>query len=370
MDNNLYLNPNRRHDFVLFFDVTDGNPNGDPDAGNLPRFDPETNYGFVTDVSLKRKIRDYVAMFYNKEIYIQSKFALNTLCYKKMAESGIKFPEIQIDNEEFFLWLINNGLAEECEKENFIRYIAEEDLKTKTKQENIEVPDEYKELIQKLDKDVKDYKKKNKTKIANIQKDNFINQMILQYYDIRMFGAVLTAGTNAGQIRGPLQLTFAKSMSPIFPRDITITRIAVTKESDKRKKDTEMGRKHFIHYGLYRAHGFYNPKLAERLIKVEDGFENPVKDKDLEILWDALQNMFEVHHTSSSGEVRFRGLYIFSHDDETGKGKAHAHELFDLVNTELKNKSNPPRSFDDYYPLPKQNSIVLPEGIQLKTFGV
>lgn len=368
MAKELYLNPNKRHDFVLFFDVTDGNPNGDPDAGNLPRFDPETNYGFVTDVSLKRKIRDYVVMFHNKEIYIQSKTALNTLCYKEMAESGIQFPEIEIDNEEFFAWLIESGLAEECEKENFIRYISEPDIKSKAEQEDVQIPPEYKELFKKLDKDIKDYRKKNKKKITNTQKDNFINRMVRRYFDIRMFGAVLTAGTNAGQVRGPVQLTFAKSLSPIFPRDITITRVAVTKESDKRKKDTEMGRKPFIHYGLYRAHGFYNPKLAERLITENNKFINPVTEGDLEILWDALQNMFEIHHTSSSGEMRFRGLYIFSHDDETGKGNAHAHELFELIKTELNDKSAPPRSFDDYHPLPK--SIILPEGVQLKTFGI
>lgn len=368
MEKEIYLNPNRRHDFVLFFDVTDGNPNGDPDAGNLPRFDPETNHGFVTDVSLKRKIRDYTVMFHDKEIYIQSKIALNTLCYKKMAEAGIQFPEIKIDNEDFFTWLIESGLTEESEKENFIRYISEEDIKKKAEQEDVIIPDEYKVLFIKLDKDIKEYKKSNKKKITNAQKDSFVNLMVRRYYDVRMFGAVLTAGTNAGQVRGPLQFTFARSISPIFTRDITITRIAVTKESDKRKKDTEMGRKPFIHYGLYRAHGFYSPKLAERLITENNAFVNPVTEEDLQILWDSLQNMFENHHTASSGEVSFRGLYIFSHTDEKGRGNAHAHDLFDLIKIELKDKAAPPRSFDDYSPLKK--SVKLPEGIELKTFGL
>lgn len=368
MEKEIYLNPNRRHDFVLFFDVTDGNPNGDPDAGNLPRFDPETNYGFVTDVSLKRKIRDYAVMFHDKEVYIQSKTALNTLCFKEMAEAGIQFPEIKIENEEFLAWLVENGLVEESEKENYIRYIGEEDIKKKAEEEDVIIPPEYKDFFIKLEKDIKEYKKNNKKKITNAQKENFVNLMVRRYYDIRIFGAVLTAGTNAGQIRGPVQLTFAKSISPIFPRDITITRVAVTKESDKRKKDTEMGRKPFIHYGLYRAHGFYNPKLAERLVVEKEGFFNPVTDKDLEILWDALQNIFDNHHSASSGEMRFRGLYIFSHTDEKGKGNAHAHKLFDLIKTEEKDKTVPPRSFSDYYPLNKP--IELPNGIVLKTFGI
>ncbi|MGI6585861.1 MAG: CRISPR-associated protein [Lutisporaceae bacterium] len=383
MDNNLYLNPNRRHDFVLFFDVTDGNPNGDPDAGNLPRFDPETNYGFVTDVSLKRKIRDYVAMFYNKEIYIQSKEALNTLYNKAAIDLKYELPAVEIIDDGLWKWVCDEAGAifdtSIVDGNRIVEYKHRFEEKTKNKQkseiinrikgEEIELPKEIEDNFKKLIEKIVD-KNSEIAELTKKDREVISNYMVRKYYDIRMFGAVLTAGTNAGQIRGPLQLTFARTLSPIFPRDITITRIAVTKESDKRKKDTEMGRKHFIHYGLYRAHGFYNPKLAERLINGEDGFKNPVKDEDLKILWDALQNMFEVHHTSSSGEVRFRGLYIFSHDDETGKGKAHAHKLFDLVSTGLKNQSNPPRSFDDYYPLPEQKSIVLPEGIQLKTFGV
>lgn len=374
----LHLNPNRRHDFVLFFDVTNGNPNGDPDAGNLPRFDPETNHGFVTDVALKRKIRDYVSLIEEKPIHIQSRTALNTLYFQTMKEEGFDFPEAEVNDEEFFEWLKDEASEVfEVVEENIVKYTHEftkaKDIEDKIKEAGLDIPKEFEENLKKLKKDL-DNARKNLKKLSPKDREKIKEKMVQKYFDIRMFGAVLTAGTNAGQVRGPVQLTFAKSVSPIFPMDLTITRIAITKESDKRRKDTEMGRKPIIPYGLYRAHGFYNPKLAERLVTEGDKHINPVSEDDLRILWDAIQNMFDFDRSAARGEMAFRALYIFSHTDEKGRGNAHAHELFELVGTELKDKSNPPRSYKDYYPLIKSKEFKelkeFPKGVEVKTFGI
>jgi len=344
-----YKDPSKRHDFVLLFDVVNGNPNGDPDAGNMPRIDPETNNGFVTDVALKRKVRDYAVMAHGMDIFIQSKSALNTLYFNAASEAGLKFPEVEITDEELMEWLLRNApdIIEVDEENKKVKYIHEfkkaSDIIDKLEEENIEIPPETKEKLDVISKALVEAKKGLK-KVSQRERDSVREYMIKKYYDIRMFGAVLTAGTNAGQVRGPVQLTFAKSVSPILPMDISITRIAVTREADRSKKQTEMGRKPIIPYGLYRAHGFYNPKLAERLTSAG----NPVSTKDLEVLWEALQNMFDFDRSASRGEMACRGLYIFTHKDENGLGNMSAHKLFDMVKVKQKDITVPPRSFSDY----------------------
>lgn len=256
--------PQKRYEFVFLFDVRDGNPNGDPDAGNLPRVDPETMHGLVSDVALKRKIRDYVQVTKNIPIFIQSKVALNTLIKQAGEARGVT--ESRVPNE-----------------------------------------------------DVR-------------------NELCRRYYDIRMFGAVLSTGDlNAGQVRGPVQITFARSVDPVLPLDLSITRKARTTEERMESGETEMGRKPLIPYGLYRAHGFYNPFLAEG---------TGVSKEDLELLWEALQFLFELDRSASRGEMAVRGLFVFRHEDK--KGNAPAHKLFELVKVRRQEGMENSRSFMDY----------------------
>ena len=269
--------PETRHEFVLLFDVRDGNPNGDPDAGNLPRVDPETMHGLVTDVCLKRKVRDYVQAARGLQIFIQSEVALNTL---KM------------------------GSAES------------------------------------LDPPLEDAERKGKRPIPRLR-----SKMCADYYDIRMFGAVLATGDrsdrlNGGQVRGPLQLTFARSEHPITPLDLSITRQARTTEQRMETGETEMGRKPIVPYGLYRAHGFYNPLLASG----ERG--TGVTAEDLEAFWEAMEHLFDLDRSAARGEMTVRGLYVFSH--EKPLGNAPAHRLFERITAKLKDETKPPRSFGDY----------------------
>lgn len=245
-----------RYDFVLFFDVENGNPNGDPDAGNLPRMDPETNQGLVSDVSLKRKLRNWVAL-------------------AKEGESGfeIYMAERSVLNRQ-------HARAYEAIK-----------LKPETK---------------KLPKE-------------EAQARQITDWMCRNFYDIRTFGAVMTTEVNAGQVRGPVQLSFARSVEPILPLEVSITRSSVTNEKDIDKERT-MGRKHIVPYGLYRAHGFINAKLAQRT-----GFS----EEDLDLLWQALRNMFELDRSAARGMMATRRLIAFRH--ESALGNAHAHELFERV---------------------------------------
>lgn len=270
-----HLDPERRHEFVLLYDVKNGNPNGDPDAGNLPRIDPETNHGLVTDVAIKRKIRDYVTMTRGNGdglgIFIQTEDALNTLIERGFDDAGV-------DKEEH----------------------------------------------------------NKKTANANAR-----TQMCRDYYDIRMFGAVLSTGDfNAGQVRGPVQIGFSRSVDPILSLDLSITRQARTTEERMETGETEMGRKSIVPYALYRAHGFYNPFLGR-----EEG-STGVDREDLEILWEALEQMFEFDRSAARGEMTTRGLYVFSHDDM--KGSARAAELFDFVNVEKDDNVESPREFGHY----------------------
>ncbi len=264
-----YLDPNKRHEFVLLFDVKDGNPNGDPDAGNMPRVDPETMQGLVTDVALKRKVRDYVTLVKQNangyKIFIQSEAALNALIAEAAEDVGAE--------------------------------------------------------------------KKGKRADKNLQKE-----MTRRYYDIRMFGAVLSTGDyNAGQVRGPVQLTFARSLDPVLPLELTITRQARTTEERMESGQTEMGKKPLVPYGLYRAHGFFNPYLAE---------QTGVSPDDLGLFWDALVHLFDFDRSAARGEMNVRGLVVFTHENR--KGNAPAHKLFELVKVRKNDGIESPRSYGDY----------------------
>lgn len=272
-----------RYEFVVFFDVENGNPNGDPDAGNMPRIDPETGYGLVTDVCLKRKIRNYVETVKEGEpgyrIYIKDSVPLN-----------------RSDNEA-------------CE------YVGVEPDKDKLK--------EAKKKDENLDE-----------KIRNFMCENF--------FDIRTFGAVMTTfvkgALNCGQVRGPVQLGFARSVDPIVPQEVTITRVAITTETDAEKKGTEMGRKYIVPYGLYRAEGYISANLARKTT----GFS----EDDLELLWQAILNMFELDRSAARGKMAVRQLIVFRHDSELGN--APAWKLFELVKAEKNPGVVAPRAYSDY----------------------
>ena len=262
----------KRYDFVLFFDVQDGNPNGDPDAGNLPRVDAETGMGLVTDVCLKRKVRNYVqispeANEKGHAIFVKEKAVLNTL----------------IDEAH------------------------EQD-------------------------DVKKKEKRDKTEAAR-------QWMCGKYYDVRTFGAVMSTGKNAGQVRGPVQLTFARSVEPVIALEHSITRMAVATEAEAEKQSGDnrtMGRKYTVPYGLYRAHGFVSAHLA-----AQTGFSQ----EDLDLFWEALQNMFEHDRSAARGLMSTRGLVVFEH--ASALGNKHAQELFARVTCERQTEG-PAREFKDY----------------------
>tara|TARA_B100000700_G_scaffold323167_1_gene426343 strand:+ start:3087 stop:3956 length:870 start_codon:yes stop_codon:yes gene_type:complete len=264
-----------RYEFVYFFDVTNGNPNGDPDAGNMPRLDPESSKGLVTDVSLKRKIRNYIQLSeYSSpgyDIYVQEKSVLN--------------------------------------QQNQKAYDA------------LEIKPESKKLP------------KDQSKAKEVT-----DWMCANFFDVRAFGAVMTTEINSGQVRGPLQLAFAKSIDPIIPLEISITRMAVTNEKDLEKERT-MGRKHIVPYGLYRVHGFVSSKLAEKT-----GFT----DSDLDKVWKSLEMMFEHDHSAARGEMAGRKLIVFKH--ENALGNAPAHKLFERVTVDrVKGESGTPAAeFSDY----------------------
>jgi CRISPR-associated protein Csd2 len=358
----IYCDPAKRHDFVFLFDVTNGNPNGDPDAGNLPRVDAESNRGIVTDVCIKRKVRDYVHGELNREIFIQGEIALNTLYFKALENTGLCQPAklkladdpklkgyLEDEDSDFGKWLSEidaDGFQYDPDSTE-VTYVGEDkkaaDIEKRLAGESeIEQPlkSAIKEFTQKLAKAC------GKVKVLPEARAKTKEDMRDVWWDIRMFGAVLTAGTNAGQIRGPMQLTFATSVDPIVPRDISITRIAITRPSDMLRKQTEMGRKAYVPYGLYRLHGFYSPSLGIR----RNGRGEPervVKEQDLADFWEALEKMFEFDRSAARGEMRSRGLYVFTHDNP--KGNAAAHRLFDLVSIPSLGHERA-RLFGDYSP--------------------
>lgn len=257
-----------RYDFALVFDVQDGNPNGDPDAGNLPRIDAETGCGLVTDVCLKRKVRNYILITHAADIFIKEKAVLNKLIDEAHEQDEVKAKE-----------------------------------------------------------------KGDKTEAAR-------DWMCKKYYDIRSFGAVMSTGRNAGQVRGPVQMTFGRSVDPIVALEHSITRMAVATEAEAEKQSGDnrtMGRKNTVPYGLYVSHGFISAHLAS-----QTGFS---KD-DLALFWDALVNMFEHDRSAARGLMATQKLVIFKHDGALGN--APAHKLFERVQIKRKDESKPPRSIHDY----------------------
>ena len=260
-----------RYEFVLLFDVENGNPNGDPDMGNMPRVDPQTGYGIVTDVCLKRKIRDYVDM-------------------------------------------VRTG------KEGYDIYVKE----------GVVLNEQHTRAYDKVKpKDPKKPKKEEELELTRFMCDTF--------FDIRSFGAVMSTEVNCGQVRGPVQLTFARSQDPIFQQEVTITRQAVANARDAAKEKT-MGKKQIVPYGLYRAEGYISAHLAKKTT----GFS----EDDLALLWESLVNMFEHDHSASRGKLSARKLIVFKHDSELGCCQSHI--LFDKVKVERLAKDLPPRSFNDY----------------------
>ncbi len=269
-----------RYDFVILFDVENGNPNGNPDADNMPRIDPETGYGLVTDVCLKRKIRNYVEDLKEDapgyRIYVKKGVPLNRSDAEALTYLGVS-----------------------------------DDLKA----------------VKKEDDDFE-------LKLRDFMCSNF--------YDIRTFGAVMTTfvkgALNCGQVRGPVQLNFARSIDPIVPQEVTITRVAITTEADAEKKGTEMGRKHIVPYALYRAEGYVSANLARKTT----GFS----EDDLQLLWQAILNMFENDHSAARGKMAVRELIVFKHDSELGC--APAYKLFQKVQVQRVEGVEVPRRYEDY----------------------
>ena len=280
---------NNRYDFLFIFDCQDANPNGDPDAGNLPRIDVETGQGLVTDVCLKRKIRNFVALTANgaagKRIYFTDGSVLNDL--QQDAHNAVGIPSAESKSPK-------NG-----------------------------------------------------------KKDKATEWMCENYYDVRTFGAVMSTDINCGQVRGPVQLSFARSIDPIVSSEHAITRSSVTNKKDAEKERT-MGRKFTIPYGLYKAQGFVNPFLAK-----DTGFD----DDDLELLFQSLENAFQFDQSAArpAGSMNPRALIVFKHDNQLGK--APSHKLFETVTLKLKNGIEVPRSFADYDLKIDETSI--PEGVTL-----
>jgi CRISPR-associated protein Csd2 len=278
-----------RYDFVLLFDVKDGNPNGDPDAGNMPRLDAETGHGLVTDVSLKRKVRNYV------------------------------------------------GLVNEC-KLPYDIYIKEKGVLERTHRAAYEAIGATGELADDADKDDK---KKAKRKGSEDSVRKAREWICKNFFDVRTFGAVMSTGVNCGQVRGPVQMTFARSIDPIVASEHSITRMAVATEKEAAAQDGDnrtMGRKHTVPYGLYRAHGFVSAFLAN-----QTGFSAD----DLELFFKSLEGMFEHDRSAARGQMSTRGLYVFEHKDKLGN--AHAHALFDrLAVLPAEGAATPPRDFSAY----------------------
>ncbi len=269
-----------RYEFVILFDVENGNPNGDPDSGNMPRVDPETGCGLVTDVCLKRKIRNYVETVREDakgyRIYIKEQVPLNRSDAEALAYLGVN-----------------------------------KDLKAAKKDDPA------------LDGKIRDF-------------------MCQNFFDIRTFGAVMTTfvkgALNCGQVRGPVQLGFARSIDPILPQEVTITRVSITTEADAEKKGTEMGRKYIVPYGLYRAEGYISANLARKVT----GFS----EEDLDLLWEAILNMFENDRSAARGKMAVRELIVFKHTSELGN--APAYKLFDAVHVERAANVTTPRKYSDY----------------------
>jgi len=288
--------PTKRYDFLLLFDVTDGNPNGDPDAGNLPRVDPETMQGIVTDVCLKRKIRNYVDL--------------------KHSPGGPLDLTSDTEDNQYGIFVRDSGIA----------------LNTKI------------EAAAKDDPEAKPDKKKTNEKGRK--------EMCRRYYDVRMFGGVLSTGDyNCGQVRGPMQLTFSRSVDPIVPGDIAITRVAITREGEA--KETEIGRKAQVPYGLYLGKGFFSPMLAR---------DTGITKADLELFWEAVLGMFENDRSAARGHMELRDVFVFVHDNPLGN--APSGRLFGRLKVTRKSGVEAPRSVGDYDIA--LDAAALPDGVHVE----
>lgn len=293
-----------RYEFVVLFDVENGNPNGDPDAGNMPRIDPESGLGLVTDVCIKRKIRNYIETVKEEEkgyqIYIKEEVPLNRSDREACKSLGIE------DTED--------------------KKVTESLKKLKKNDPDADVK-------------LRDY-------------------MCENFYDIRTFGAVMTtfvkASLNCGQVRGPVQIGFARSIDPIISQEVTITRVAITTEKDAENKSTEMGRKSIVPYGLYRVEGYISANLARKVT----GFS----EDDLELLWEAIINMFENDHSAARGKMAVRELIVFKHSKELGD--CPAYKLFDAVEVTRKEDVEYPRKYQDYTVTVHEEQI--PDSVEVK----
>ena len=298
---------NQRFDFVLIFDVQDGNPNGDPDAGNMPRLDAETGHGLVTDVALKRKVRNFVGLVKDQA--------------ERAPEPGEKRFEIYVREKA-----ILNQQHERAYSALNLAPTQEEQAQAATEAEVIEA---------KKKKPGKDKRKGSADEVGLARQ-----WMCQNFFDVRSFGAVMSTGVNCGQVRGPVQLTFARSVEPIVALEHSITRMAVATEGEAEKQQGDnrtMGRKHTVPYGVYVAHGFVSSFLAKQTGFGED---------DLELVFQALSQMFEHDRSAARGEMSTRGLYVFKHDSELGNAPAHA--LFDRLQVTPKEPGAVARSFDAY----------------------
>lgn len=277
-----------RYEFVILFDVENGNPNGDPDAGNMPRIDAETGYGIVTDVCIKRKIRNYV--------------------------------EVVKDEEEGFKIYVKEGAVLNNQHETAYKALG------------IDPKDE---------------------KVAKANREPLRDFMCNNFFDIRTFGAVMTTGVNCGQVRGPVQINFARSIDPIVTQELTITRMAVTTVKDSEKKTNEMGRKHIVPYALYKTEGYVSANIARKTTSFSE--------EDLGLLWEAIINMFEHDHSAARGKMAVRKLIVFKHDSELGN--AQSHKLFDLISVTRKDNERPARNYSDY--VVEINKSAVPAGVTL-----
>lgn len=285
-----------RYDFVLIFDVKNGNPNGDPDAGNLPRTDAETGRGLVSDVCLKRKVRNFVSL-------------------------------LKEDKSPYKIYIKEKAVLNKVHEEAYISIDEHDELKSK---------------------------KKIKPDVVEKARD----WMCTNFYDVRTFGAVMSTGINCGQVRGPVQMTFANSIDAIVPQEHTITRMAVTTEKeaeDQAGGNRTMGRKFTVPYGIYMSHGFISAHLAE-----QTGFS----PDDLKLFLQALIEMFEHDRSAARGEMTTRGLYVFKHRSKLGN--CHAHKLFERITIERKHRDRVPRDFSDYEIVVNREN--LPAGIELKEY--
>jgi CRISPR-associated protein Csd2 len=277
-----------RYDFVLFFDVENGNPNGDPDAGNMPRVDQETGLGLVTDVCLKRKVRNYV--------------------------------EAACEDKPGFNIYVREGITLEQGDRSACEYIG---IKEESAEKRAKALQKAKKSDPDIDRKLRDF-------------------MCRNFYDIRTFGAVMTTfvkgALSCGQVRGPVQLGFARSIDPVMPQEISITRSTVTTEKEAETKKTMIGRKYIVPYGLYRVEGYVSANLARHIT----GFS----EEDLQLLWQALGNMFDLDHSATRGNMAARRLIVFKHDSELGN--ASANSLFDLIQVKRKDTVQVPRAFSDY----------------------